>query len=81
MPQTYETIDLLIGFIYLIYYLLVLFTQQNRGTYFFSSESIQDLIIIVPLFFPFNTSQVGLVLKAVSRLIRLDKVKWLLKSE
>lgn len=27
MPPTYETIDLLIGFIYLIHYLLVLFTQ------------------------------------------------------
>ena len=26
MPRFYETIDLLIGFIYLIYYLLVLFT-------------------------------------------------------
>ena len=56
MPQFYETIDLLIGFIYLIYYLLVLFTQQNRGTYFFSTESIHDLIIIIPLFLPFNTA-------------------------
>lgn len=81
MPKTYENVDLLIGLIYLVYYILILFTQQNRGTYFFSSESLMDLTIIIPLFLPFDCTQPGLLFKAVSRLIRIYKVQWLMKSE
>jgi hypothetical protein len=82
MPQSYETVDLMAGFVYLIHYFLTIFISQNRCTYFISSDSILELIIIIPIFiFRYNCNWVGLLFKALSRMVRLLKVEIFLKSD
>ena len=81
MPQGYETVDLLVAFIYLLHYFLTIFISQNRCTYFISSDSLLELIIIIPIFiFGYNCTWVGLMFKALSRMVRLLKVEIFLKS-
>ena len=50
MPRAFELVDSLICFIYLVMYILILFISPNRCIFFISNESIQDLIIIIPIF-------------------------------
>jgi len=82
MPLSYETVDLMAGFVYLIHYFLTIFISQNRCTYFISSDSILELIIIIPIFiFRYDCNWVGLLFKALSRMVRLLKVEIFLKSD
>jgi|TARA_B110000285_G_C15087888_1_gene597264 hypothetical protein len=81
MPQWYETVDLITGFIYLFNYVLIIFISQNRCQYFISNESKIELIIIAPRFlFGYKCPKYGLLLKALSRVLRLTKVDVFLKS-
>lgn len=81
MPQWYETVDLITGFIYLFNYILIIFISQNRCQYFISNESKIELIIIAPRFlFGYKCPKYGLLLKALSRVLRLTKVEVFLKS-
>lgn len=80
--MSYETVDLMAGFIYLIHYFLTIFISQNRCTYFISHDSILELMIIIPIFiFRYNCNWVGLLFKALSRMVRLNKIEIFLKSE
>ena len=76
MPMSFESVDLMAGFVYLIHYFLTIFISQNRCTYFISGDSILELIIIIPIFmFRYNCTWIGLLFKALSRMVRLLKVE------
>lgn len=82
MPMLYEYVDLSCGLIYLVFYFLNLFISQNRCQFFISNSSIMELIIILPaLIYPYDCNEIGLFMKAVSRMTRIYKVEIFLKSE
>lgn len=61
--------------IYLVNYVLIIYISQNRCQYFISSESIVELIVIFGvIIFPYNCEYVGVLLKSVSRMLRVNKV-------
>lgn len=81
MPKNFETIDFFICLIYLIHFLLMLFISPSRYAFFVSPQSFQEMLIILPvLLFPYNCNTTGLLLKAVSRMIRLKKAEIFLKQ-
>ena len=70
----YELIDKVLCLIYLVNYVLKIFISQNRCQYFIESESIKDLMVIVPvIIYDYDCGQFGLFMKAVSRVVRLSK--------
>ena len=50
MPHTFEYIDLGVGLIFVIHYMLLIFIAQNRCQYFISNDSLIELSIILPIF-------------------------------
>lgn len=81
MPKKFETIDVFICLIYLIHFLLMLFISPSRYAFFVSTQSFQEMsIIIPPLVFPYDCNTTGLLFKAISRMIRLKKAEIFLKQ-
>ena len=82
MPKTYEMIDILVCLVYMVHYFITLFISQNRFAHFMSLESANEMIIIIPvLFFSWDCDQLGLFLKAVSRMLRMNKLKILIQTK
>jgi len=81
MPKDYETIDVFTCLIYLVLYLLMIFIAPSRYTFFTSTASFQEMLIIIPvLVFPYECNTTGLLLKATSRMIRLKKSEIFLRQ-
>lgn len=82
MPNWFELMDIGICIIYLAWYILTVFISQDRCQYFVSGESIRDLLTILPvLTYGYDCDTTGLMLKAVSRTLRLFKLMVFVKSD
>jgi len=82
MPIYFEWSETVIGVIYLIDYVIILFIAQNRFVYFVSVSSIKELIIIVPIFlFDYTCNWMGLLFKGISRMLRISKSDIFIKSK
>jgi len=82
MPIYFEWSETVIGVIYLINYVIILFIAQNRFLYFISISSIKELVIIVPIFiFDYGCNWIGLLFKGISRMLRISKCDIFIKSK
>jgi hypothetical protein len=82
MPIYFEWSETVIGVIYLVNYVIILFIAQNRPAYFVSISSIKELVIIIPIFvFDYGCNWIGLLLKGISRMLRIGKSDIFIKSK
>lgn len=81
MPSYFDLLDVVICLIYLLNYILMIFIQPSRYAYFMSKKSLMEIIIIIPpLVYSYDCDQLGLFLKACSRMLRIYKIQAFLRS-
>lgn len=82
MPYEFILVEKLIGIVFLVHYSLTIFIAQNRCSFFFSSYSIKQMFIIVPIFwYSYGSNWEGLLFLAISRMIRITQIEIFLHSK
>jgi hypothetical protein len=82
MPINYELLDVFICLTYLVQYTMMIFISHSRYAFFVSSQSVQEMFIIIPvLIFPYNCAKFGLFMKALSRMLRIYKIEYFLRTK
>ena len=81
MPAVFELVDAPVCYIYAIHYFLNLFIAVNRCQFFIERYNLIQLFLVIvpPIVLPWHsTSQLSLLLLALSRLLRLEKATQLM---
>ena len=81
MPAIFELVDTPVCYIYAIHYFLNLFIAVNRCQFFIERYNLIQLFLVIvpPIVLPWHsTSQLSLLLLALSRLLRLEKATQLM---